>query len=447
MADEKQLLWQSEPKVRVGIVHAAVLQFSFNQPYLLKDEEVMGKQEAMLNGDKIVFQGIAYDRLYFLPQTTDASFKIDEVTIGIAFHWERKQVQTFQGGLELIVAEGKIWAINHVAVERYLTSVISSEMRATSSLELLKAHAVISRSWLLAQMAHLHRQTAMRTQQTTLIDTEEERIKWYDRDDHTFFDVCADDHCQRYQGITNIANSYVEQAILATRGQVLMWDGEICDARYSKCCGGIMEEFKYCWDAAENPYLAALPDTPSLPDSLPDLRIDANAEQWISDSPSAFCNTKNEAVLRQVLNDYDQETHDFYRWTQDYTQDDLSELLRNKAEIDFGQILDLLPMERGKSGRICKLKIIGSKRSFVIGKELEIRRILSKSHLYSSAFFVEKSEIKAGVPQRFRLRGAGWGHGVGLCQIGAAMMGEQGYAYDQILQHYYKGVEIKCLYD
>lgn len=447
MADEKQLLWQSEPKVRVGIVHAAVLQFSFNQPYLLKDEEVMGKQEAMFNGDKIVFQGIAYNRLYFLPQTTDASFVIDEVTIGIAFHWERKQVQTFQGGLELIVAEGKIWAINHVAVERYLTSVISSEMRATSSLELLKAHAVISRSWLLAQMAHLHGQTAMRTQQTTLIDTEEERIKWYDRDDHTFFDVCADDHCQRYQGITNIANSYVEQAILATRGQVLMWDGEICDARYSKCCGGMMEEFKYCWDAAEKPYLAALPDTPSLPDSLPDLRIDANAEQWINSSPSAFCNTKNDAVLRQVLNDYDQETHDFYRWTQDYTQDELSELLRNKSEIDFGQILDLLPMERGKSGRICKLKIIGSKRSFVIGKELEIRRILSKSHLYSSAFFVEKSEIKAGVPQRFRLRGAGWGHGVGLCQIGAAMMGEQGYVYDQILQHYYKGVEITCLYD
>ena len=320
-------------------------------------------------------------------------------------------------------------------------------MRATSSLELLKAHAVISRSWLLAQMQQRKASESNAEALVSFVKTDDEIIRWYDREDHKLFDVCADDHCQRYQGITKAANKHVVEAIKQTAGEILTSGDEICDARYSKCCGGAIEEFQYCWENIRKPYLVALPDV--LPDEkpLPDLTNEAIAREWILSKPEAFCNTNNKKVLSQVLNDFDQETTDFYRWEQIYSQAEVKQLLEEKIGVDFGDILNLIPLERGKSGRIFRLKIVGTKRTLIIGKELEIRRALSKSHLYSSAFVVERADLKDNVPQTFTIKGAGWGHGVGLCQIGAAMMGEQGYRYDQILLHYYKGADITKAYE
>ena len=279
----------------------------------------------------------------------------------------------------------------------------------------------------------------------TCIQTEDIYIKWYDREDHELFDVCADDHCQRYQGITKASNPNVAQAIQATRGIVLSDGQEICDARFSKCCGGISEEFPYAWEDRSYSYLKAVYDGKETHE-FPDLTIEENAEKWIRQTPGTFCNTHDKHILSQVLNNYDQETQQFFRWTVDYTQAELSALIKEKSGIDFGNIIDLIPVERGKSGRLSKLKIVGTKRTLTIGKELEIRRTLSPTHLYSSAFIVEKGRIKDGVPQTFHFIGAGWGHGVGLCQIGAAVMGEQGYTYRQILFHYYKNAQIISLY-
>lgn len=361
------------------------------------------------------------------------------------FHWERKETQTFLGTLHLVVEADKICAINELPVETYLVSVISSEMSATSSMELLKAHAVISRSWLLAQMQKRRAMGEGSNNFFSFIKKDDELIRWYDREDHTIFDVCADDHCQRYQGITMATNRHVEEAVRQTRGQILTSDGEICDARFGKCCGGVTEEFQYCWENSPKSYLKSVSDTAAAA-AVPDLTVEAAARKWILSEPEAFCNTHDKKILSQVLNDYDQETRDFYRWHVDYTQSELAGIIDEKLNMDFGDIVDLIPLDRGRSGRIWRLKIVGTKRTFIIGKELEIRRALSKSHLYSSAFVVDRQDIVDGVPQRFRIDGAGWGHGVGLCQIGAAVMGEQGYKYDQILLHYYSGAEIEKIY-
>ena len=386
-----------------------------NNPYTAKGEVLTGLQTVEFFEGGILWRGNQYRELTFTPQDDDASFSLHDVTIGVNFHWERKETQVFCGTLRLVVEADKIVAINELPVERYLTSVISSEMSATASLEFLKAHAVISRSWLLAQMAKRQRQEKGGASFFSFIKKDDELIRWYDRDDHTIFDVCADDHCQRYQGITKQSSPAVEQAILATRGQILAYEDEICDTRFSKCCGGQTEEFQYCWEDTPKPYLVSFHDP--------------------------YCNTNDKHILSQVLNDFDQETPDFYRWTVEYTQEELSELVNRKLKDDFGTITDLIPLERGKSGRIWKLKIVGSKKSFTIGKELEIRRALSETHLYSSAFEVEKQG------DRFILHGSGWGHGVGLCQIGAAVMGEQGKTYDEILLFYYRNATIKQLYE
>ena len=437
---------KKEPIVSVGIVSASKLCFSLNAPYTVCSLEQCGKQVVELSEGRILWENNFYDELLFEPNDTQSSFTLEDVTIGVNFHWERKEAQTFLGKLRFIVENNNICAINELPVETYLISVISSEMRATSSLELLKAHAVISRSWLLAQMEQRKAENNNAVKQPSLFKTDEEIVRWYDREDHKHFDVCADDHCQRYQGITKAANKHVVEAIKQTAGQILTSHGEICDARYSKCCGGAVEEFQYCWENIKKPYLQALPDTMPDTTSLPNLTNEAVARQWILSSPNAFCNTTNQKVLSQVLNDFDQETTDFYRWTQIYSQAEVKQLLEEKLAMQFGDIIDLIPMERGKSGRIYRLKIIGTQRTLIIGKELEIRRALSKSHLYSSAFVVEKVDIKDGVPQQFIIKGAGWGHGVGLCQIGAAMMGVQGYRYDEILLHYYKSAEITKAY-
>ena len=437
---------KEEPIVSVGIVSASKLCFSLNAPYTVCGSQRCGKQVVELSEGRILWENALYDELLFEPTDAHSSFTLEDVTIGVNFHWERKEAQTFLGKLRFIVEDNNICAINELPVETYLTSVISSEMRATSSLELLKAHAVISRSWLLAQMEQRKAENNNVEKQPSFFKTNEEIVRWYDREDHKRFDVCADDHCQRYQGITKAANKHVVEAIQQTAGEILTSHGEICDARYSKCCGGAVEEFQYCWENIKKPYLQALPD--ALPDTtpLPDLADEAVARQWILSSPDAFCNTTDQKVLSQVLNDFDQETTDFYRWNQTYSQAEVKQLLEEKLEVQFGDIIDLVPLSRGKSGRIYRLKIVGKEHTLIIGKELEIRRALSKSHLYSSAFIVEKADIKDGVPQKFIIKGAGWGHGVGLCQIGAAMMGKQGYRYEEILLHYYKGAEITKAY-
>ena len=440
--------WKHEPIVSVGIVRGDEIRFQLNGTYTIGNKEVTGKQIVKFKDGQILWNSAVYQELCFTPQNDDISFTLEDVTIGVDFHWERKEAQTFLGKLRFVVDGDKLWAINELPVERYLASVISSEMSATSSLELLKAHAVISRSWLLVQMRRRKAiEMGVQTASAPVKVSDEEGVVWYDSDAHTLFDVCADDHCQRYQGITKATSPHVEEAIKATRGQLLMNGKEICDARFSKCCGGISEEYEYCWDNSHKPYLLSVVDNAPLGTAPTiDLTDERTAQEWILSSPEAFCNTKDAAVLGQVLNNYDQETQDFYRWTVDFTQSELAELIRRKSGLDFGEIVDLQPLERGKSGRITRLKIVGTKFTRIIGKELEIRRTLSESHLYSSAFVVERSEIVNDIPQHFRLIGAGWGHGVGLCQIGAAVMGEKGYLYTEILHHYYQNSAIEAQY-
>ena len=412
---ERSAASMEEPNVTVGIVSGQKIVFELNGNYTAKGETLVGMQTVELAEGGLLWRGQNYRSLRFKPQDDDASFTLHDVTIGVGFHWERQEKQTFRGMLRLVVEADKVLAINELPVEQYLESVISSEMSATSSPELLKAHAVISRSWLLCQMENRQKEGRDKGNSFfSFVKKDDELLRWYDREDHTLFDVCADDHCQRYQGITRASSPAVAEAIKATRGQVLMSDNELCDARFSKCCGGQTEEFQYCWENIKKPYLVSVSDP--------------------------FCHTSDRRILSQVLNDYDQETPDFYEWTVAYTQEELTELVNRKTKLDLGDIVDLIPLDRGTSGRIWRLQLVGTKRSFIIGKELEIRRALSETHLYSSAFDVEKRD------NRFILHGRGWGHGVGLCQIGAAVMGEKGYDYDDILLYYYRGAEIKQIY-
>jgi len=432
-----------EPIINVGILSSKSIHFILNGEFICSNGQVYsGQQTAEYHDEKVLFENEIFDELKFEPTVETASFDLLDVVIGINFHWERKENQRFKGALKLIVDSEQLTAINRIMVEDYLTSVISSEMSATASDELLKAHAVISRSWLLNPIMH------PKTQNTEPETRNPERkIKWYERDAHTHFDVCADDHCQRYQGVTRATTKAVETAIQITRGEMLMYEGEICDARFSKSCGGASETFENCWAPEHFPYLTKVIDNPEAPEGFElDLTVEANAQKWIRQSPDAFCNTTDKKVLEQVLNNYDQETTDFYRWKVEYSQAEIAELLARRSGIDFGEIIDLVPVLRGESGRLIELKIIGTKQTIVVGKELEIRKWLSNSHLYSSAFVVDKSEIIDSIPQKFTLTGAGWGHGVGLCQIGAAVMGEKGYKYDEILLHYFRGAELKRMY-
>ena len=439
------------PLISVGILSGKEIEFSFPIKFISSvGTEIAGTQKAIYQNGKIRWQEKEYDELSFTPQQgTHTFFELKNVTIGINFHWERKEIQKFKGELKIIIEGEQLTAINVIAIEEYLTSVISSEMSATASLELLKAHAVISRSWLLNKL-RIENDKLKKTMpsnsaansQFSILNSQ--FIKWYDHEAHKNFDVCADDHCQRYQGITRASTPQAIEAVSATRGEVLMYKGAICDARFSKCCGGAFEEFQNCWENVKHPYLIRQRDS-KTEKQLPDLTIETEADKWIRTSPVAFCNTQDKKILSQVLNNYDQETADFYRWKVSYSQQELSELIHQRSGIDFGQIIDLIPVERGTSGRLVRLKIVGTLRTLIIGKELEIRRTLSTSHLYSSAFVVDK-EYGNELPSRFILTGAGWGHGVGLCQIGAAVMGEQGYKYEEILSHYYPGSTLEKQY-
>lgn len=443
-----------EPVITIGILSGKEIGFSFPKEFISSDGiAICGIQQAVYRKGKICWQEKEYDELSFTPQQdTSSFFELQDVTIGINFHWERKEVQRFKGELKIIVEDDRLTAINIIPIEDYLTSVISSEMSATASLELLKAHAVISRSWLLNKLkvANGKLKVIMHPDNTAnfeLSTLPSQLIKWYDHEAHKNFDVCADDHCQRYQGITRASTPQAIEAVFATRGEVLMYEEEICDARFSKCCGGAFEEFQNCWENVKHPYLIGQRDS-KTETRLPDLTKEVEADKWIRTSPAAFCNTHNKQVLSQVLNNYDQETTDFYRWRVCYSQQELSELIHKRSGIEFGKIIDLIPVERGTSGRLVRLKIVGTLRTLIIGKELEIRRTLSSSHLYSSAFVVDKEykEDEKEIPSRFILTGSGWGHGVGLCQIGAAVMGEQGYKYKEILSHYYPGSAIEQQY-
>ena len=435
------------PYINVGIITGKEISLILNGKFNTGEGYTYtGELRASVTADgKILLNGNETEAIEFIPQEDNCSFTLHNVTIGISYHWERQEEQTFIGTLKLISDGENVIAVNVLPVEDYLVSVISSEMSATSSLEFLKSHAIISRSWLLAQIENRDKKTVHKSLQQNIQDDKDCLIRWYDREDHTLFDVCADDHCQRYQGITKASNPSVAKAVKETEGMVLMYGDEICDARFSKCCGGVSETFDTCWEDKDYPYLQPVSDNTDN-QTIPDLSIEENAEKWIRSTPEAFCDTHDVNVLRQILNNYDQETTDFYRWKVEYSQKEISELIHRKTGIDFGEIKDLIPMQRGKSGRISKLKIVGTRRSMVIGKELEIRRALSESHLFSSAFVVDKTDVTDSVPSEFTITGAGWGHGVGLCQIGAAVMGEKGYSYNKILLHYYRNAEIRKLY-
>jgi SpoIID/LytB domain protein len=445
----------SEPTISVGILVSDKITFELHGDFMtdIQTDLVSGPFTASLNEGNIIIENgdkklTVSDEISFTPSDFKLeSFVIKNVIIGVDFHWEQKETQRFKGTLKFLKEKGRLTAVNVLPIEEYLLSVISSEMSAKSSIELLKAHSIISRSWLLSQIEKSREIQNSNTEYQSASETEDELIKWYDKEEHIKFDVCADDHCQRYQGITKAYTDTVKKAINETYGIVLMHEGRICDTRYSKSCGGISEAFENVWEPVKYPYLSAIVDYKFDPENLDsDLTQEANAEKWIRSNPPAFCNTTDSKILSQVLNDYDQTTVDFYRWKVEYTQTQIAELINSKSGIDFGDIIDLIPIERGQSARLIKLKIVGSKKTFTIGKELEIRRILSKSHLYSSAFVVDKEEIAGGVPQKFILTGAGWGHGVGLCQIGAAVMGEMGYKFDEILVHYFKGAKLKKIY-
>ena len=436
-----------EPLIHVGILSAPSITFTLTTPYKLNGQTLTGQQNAVYADGRIRLNGQLYTALLLEPaEGMQASFLLHGVTIGIGFHWQRDEDQCFQGALHIIIEEDKLTAINIIPAEMYLTSVISSEMNATAPTELLKAHTVISRSWLLAGLGGTSTVFSPKERRGK---TEDNPLLWYERSAHTHFDVCADDHCQRYQGITRASTEQVRQAVAETCGEVLMYEGKICDARFSKCCGGAFEEFQYCWADTPHPYLHRGRDwvTGKEMSRLPDLTIEAEAERWIRSTPLAFCHTSEPDILFRILNNYDQETPDFYRWEVEYTQDELANLFRERSGVDYGRIINLVPVARGTSGRLWQLKIVGTQLTRIIGKELEIRRTLSPTHLYSSAFVVDKTDYRPdGLPGRFILTGAGWGHGVGLCQIGAAVMATQGYGYRDILRHYYAEATIESIY-
>lgn len=449
------ILKMTEPNVSVAIMSAEKVDFvlygdfgspNFSNTFNGEITATVNNNLIILNDGETTFNPVK--EVVLIPvDPISESFLLKDVTIGLQFHWEQKQSQRFVGSLKIIVEDNNLTIINVVPVEKYLSSVISSEMSSTSSMELLKAHAIISRSWLLAQ---INKKNSLETEEKyeSEIITEEEKIKWYDREDHLLYDVCADDHCQRYQGITKSHAHSADQAVKETHGFVLHYNNEICDARFSKSCGGITETFENVWEEINHPYLQRITDYKFDPDGYnTDLVKEEDAVKWIENSPPAFCNTTDDKILDQVLNNFDRETQDFYRWKVEYTQEEISNLINEKTESDFGEIIDLIPIERGNSGRLIKLKIVGTKKILIIGKELEIRKVLSQSHLYSSAFIVKKLDVVNNIPQKFVLIGAGWGHGVGLCQIGAAVMGEKGYHFDEILLHYFRGANIKKIYD
>ena len=449
-------MYIKEPLINIGILSEKQINFELYGDYKVEGfkNTFSGRFTAEIKDDHFICRGNGNNikvtnEIIFEPGFLSIdSFLILDVPIGIKFHWERKEKQRFMGSLKLLKEGDKIWVINIIPISMYLTSVISSEMSAKSSLQLLKAHAIVSRSWLLAQIEKAKSIKDKNEKYITSFQNENEIIRWMDREDHLLFDVCADDHCQRYQGITKISTENAKRAIEETKGIVLTYNDKICDTRYSKCCGGVSEAYENVWEPVKHEYLSPIVDYKFEQENYNlDFSSEVNVRKWIKGNPPAFCNNSDEKILTQVLVDFDQETKDFYRWKIEYTQEEIKKIISSKSGIDFGDIIDLQPVERGESARLIKMKIVGSKKSLIIGKELEIRKILSESHLYSSAIIIDKENIVDNVPQKFIIYGAGWGHGVGLCQIGAAVMAAQGYQFDEILLHYFKNAKLKKIYE
>lgn len=451
MIDNAGLVFVHEPEINVGVIEGVrELQGRFNGQFRLDDGRMFtGPFSVGTAEGRVIFtdqQGARIGRreeLCFKPEG-ETTFSLDDVTIGIRFHWERKQEQTFQGDLLLSAEAGTLTAVNRLHLEDYLTSVVSSEMSAAAPLEMLKAHAIASRSWLMAILMRCGKTVHPGADRREGPEKTGELMRWYGREDHTRFDVCADDHCQRYQGITKIISGQAAQAVRSTRGVFLVHAHAICDARYHKACGGRTDNFESTWEETPIAYLSSIADADI---SHEPIDTEAAAQKWVRTRPDAYCNTTDEPLLRRVLPDFDQETADFFRWRVTYGREELEAILLEKSGIDFGSLQNLVSLARGPSGRIMRLRIEGSKAAITVGKELEIRRWLSPSHLYSSAFCVSAERDASGLPVRFNLDGAGWGHGVGMCQIGAAVMAEKGHKAESILKHYFCGAELKKLYD
>ena len=439
----------AEPAIRVGLVASApTVRFELSGLHTTSDGTPLpdGSYLALSESGSLRLDGpvrITTPSLVLRPACAENRITVHDVVIGIDFHWQRKESQTFEGALEITAAPNGLRVVNELPLEAYLASVISSEMSASCPAELLRAHAVVSRSWLLAQLA---RPLGPVTDAAST-STPSEIIRWYGREAHDGFDVCADDHCQRYQGIGKAFSGAARDSVAATRGLALIAGGDVCDTRYSKCCGGVTEVFSTAWDDRDVPYLASIFDGAGEPQDLVlPLTSNCNAGRFIDSDPPAYCNTRSRDLLERILPGFDQATTDFYRWTVEYSPDELGEIVESRLGLGLGPIVKLEPLERGSSGRIKRLRIVGQTRSIVIGKELEIRRALSRSHLYSSAFIVRSVGDSTGKVERIRLSGAGWGHGVGLCQIGAAVMADLGRAHADILAHYFRDAKLERLY-
>jgi stage II sporulation protein D len=440
----------AEPKISVGIIDRSTRVAGRLEGIFLSDSFVSlsGTFSAKaVGGACLLFDQegteVAQGPAVRLSASGEGLFRLFNVTIGNQFHWQRMEEQAFRGDLTLVARpDDTITAINEIPLEGYLASVISSEMRATAPKEFLKAHAISSRSWLLAALQRKNRAQAAACSSGN-VQQQDEVLRWYEREEHDLFDVCADDHCQRYQGATKIISGQAEAAVSETYGNVILYENEICDARYSKACGGFTEEFEVAWGDVRLPYLASVSDGPR---SFDRISTEKDAVEWINSEPDAYCNTRDAALLETILPEIDRQTQGFFRWTVKYSAQELEEILREKSGFDFGVLKEIVPLRRGSSGRISRLRIVGSKMSMVVGKELEIRRWFSRSHLYSSAFVVSVERNAHGQVEAFLFRGAGWGHGVGLCQIGAAVMASQGYPAEEILKHYFQGVEIRKIY-
>ena len=433
-----------EPRIKVGICdHYPHIEGTLNGPYRLGPTPVTGEFTAQpAQGMVILRDGFGREILRApeirLAADQGARFTLHGVTIGVRFHWERRAAQTFAGDLTLLATGESLTAINEILLEDYLASVVSSEMNGEAPAAFLQAHAVASRSWLVAMLIRKAGKPAERVVEKSAPQTGE-ILRWYDREDHESFDVCADDHCQRYQGLSGEATGGAREAVRKTRGVFLISDGEICDARYHKACGGMTDNYRTCWEERTVPYLTHVTDAAR---PLAPIGSEEEAERWILSCPDVCCRTGDRELLSRILPDFDRETADFFRWQVHYEREALESILLEKAGIDFGTLQGLTPMERGPSGRISRLKIEGTRTTCIVGKELEIRRWLSPSHLYSSAFIVSTERAATGFPIRFTLYGAGWGHGVGLCQIGAAVMADQGCNADEILQRYFRGAAL-----
>jgi SpoIID/LytB domain protein len=448
------MVFKEEPMISVGILTDRKIIFELYGRFTVSGlkEKFSGIFSAEAEGRNIVckYNGKSFsvtDEIVFEPENPlSESFLIRNVVIGINFHWQRKEKQRFNHSLKFITMEDNVIAMNILPLETYIVSVISSEMSAKCSLQSLKAQAVVSRSWVIAQMS-TPKNKKEKIKPASTIKNDDELIRWYDKEQHKYYDVCADDHCQRFQGITKVTTENARQAVLQTRGIVLLNGDNVCDTRYSKSCGGITENFENVWEPVKHSYLKSVVDYKYAPENFNfNFSSEANVRKWITGNPNSYCNTVDKVILSQILIDYDQETTNFFRWRVTYSQNEISSILKEKSGIDFGNVVDLIPIARGTSSRLIKLKIVGTEKSLTIGKELEIRRVLSKRHLYSSAFVIDKIQVESDVQEKFILRGAGWGHGVGLCQVGSAVMAEKGYEFDEILLHYFSNAIIRKIY-